>query len=237
MGIRVTVWNEFFHEQTLDEIRKVYPLGIHECIRNFLEKNDDISVRCATLEMPDCGLSDDVLDNTDVLIWWGHARHDDVPDEIANKVKEHVLNGMGFIALHSAHYSKPMKLLMGTTMSLKWCHGDYERLICTCPSHPIANGVDMNIELGQEEMYGEYFDIPKPDDVIFTGWYKSGNVFRSGCTFTRGWGKIFYFQPGHEEYPIYYNEQIQRIITNAVRFTAPVNRRDNNYDAIHDVSN
>ena len=233
--IKVTVWNEFFHEREYEGIRAVYPDGIHGCIAGFLKNNDDIQVRTATLDMPECGLTEDVLMNTDVLIWWGHARHEEVPDAIAERVHRHVLNGMGFIGLHSAHYSKPMKLLLGTTMSLKWCHGDSERLICVNPSHPIAQGVDDVIILPKEEMYGEYFDIPKPDDVIYAGWFASGNVFRSGCLWNRGWGRIFYFQPGHEEYPIYYDEQIQKIITNAVRFLKPVNKRTEDYAAIHDV--
>lgn len=231
--IKVTVWNEYFHEREHDAIRKIYPDGIHGCIADFLRKDADMEVRCATLDMPECGLTEEVLNNSDVLIWWGHAKHNDVPDEIAERVKKYVLNGMGFIGLHSAHFSKPLKLLLGTTMSLKWRYGDSERLICTMPSHPIAEGVPETIILPEEEMYGEYFDIPKPDDVVFTGWFSSGNVFRSGCTFTRGCGKIFYFQPGHEEYPIYYDGNIQKIITNAVRFVKPVNRRTEDYEPVH----
>ncbi len=228
--IKVTVWNEYFHEREYEAIGKIYPDGIHGCIAGFLKANEDMSVRCATLDMPECGLPESVLDDTDVLIWWGHAKHDEIPDETAQRIRNCVLRGMGFIGLHSAHFSKPMKLLMGTTMSLKWHHGDSEKLICTAPSHPIAEGVPQEIVLPKEEMYGEYFDIPKPDDVVYTGWFASGNVFRSGCTFTRGSGKIFYFQPGHEEYPVYYDKNIQRIITNAVRFVKPVNRRTEDYE-------
>ena len=218
--IRVTIWNEYKHEQEYENIRKVYPNGIHGCIAEFLQ--DEFSVRTATFEMPEHGLTEEVLKETDVLIFWSHALQDEFLDEVAQRVRRHVLSGMGLIALHSAHYSKIMKLLLGTSMTLKWRHGDREKLWCIAPTHPIAVGVPQMIELPQEEMYGEFFDIPKPDDVIFTGWFAGGEVFRSGCTFSRGYGKIFYFQPGHEEYPIYYHKDIQQIIKNAVHFCTPV---------------
>lgn len=219
--IRVTVWNEYFHEREYEGIGKVYPNGIHGCISGFLSKESDIEVRCATLDMDEQGITQDLLDNTDVLIWWGHAKHHELSDEKARMIHNAVLSGMGFIPLHSAHMSKPMLSLMGTSMTLHWRHGDSEKLWCTNPLHPIASGIPSCIELPHEEMYGEYFDIPRPDDVIFTGWFSGGEVFRSGCTFTRGMGKIFYFQPGHEEYPIYFDPDIQKIILNAVRWAAP----------------
>ena len=224
--IRVTVWNEFIHEREYDGIRKVYPDGIHGCIGSFLSRNDDISIKYATLDMPEHGLSEEVLKDTDVLIWWGHCAHDKVADEIVDRVKNHVMRGMGLIALHSAHHSKIMKSLLGTTLNLRWKHGDSEKIFCVNSAHPIAAGITEPIILENEELYGEYFDIPKPDDEIFLGWFKSGYVFRSGVTFTRGMGRIFYFQPGHEEYPIYYHPQIQQIITNAVRWAAPFKKAD-----------
>lgn len=223
--LRVTVWNENKHEQEYEGIRKVYPKGIHGCIAEFLGKEDDFSVYTATFYDPEHGLTEEVLKNTDVLIIWSHALQEEFSDEVAERVHRHVLSGMGLVALHSAHYSKIMKKLLGTTMSLKWRHGDSEKLWCILPTHPIAAGVPEMIELPKEEMYGEFFDIPKTDDVIFTGWFAGGEVFRSGCTFTRGYGKIFYFQPGHEEYPIYYHPDIQRIIINGVRFCAPLMER------------
>lgn len=219
--IKVTVWNEFKHERELEEIKKVYPEGIHNCIAGFLGKCEDIQVRTATFEMPEHGLTEEVLGDTDVLIIWSHALQDEFSDEVAERVQQHVLSGMGLIALHSAHFSKIVKRLLGTTMTLKWKHGEQEKLWCLMPTHPIAAGIPEKIEIPEEEMYGEYFDIPKPDDVIFAGWFSGGQVFRSGCTFTRGLGKIFYFQPGHEEYPIYQMPEIQQIITNAVRYCAP----------------
>ncbi len=219
--IKVTVWNEFFHEVEHENIKAVYPDGIHNCIKDFLQ-GEEFTVRTATLAMEECGLTEDVLDDTDVLIWWGHAKHGDVPDEIAKRVQERVLRGMGLIVLHSGHHSKPFRLLMGTTCDLLWRDNDRERIWCCNPSHPIAEGIPAHFELEHEEMYGEHFTIPTPDDVIFLGWFAGGEVFRSGCTFTRGLGKIFYFQPGHEEYPIYKNEVIQKIIKNAIKWANPV---------------
>lgn len=220
--IRVTVWNEFKHEREYEKIHQIYPEGIHGCIAAFLEKEQEFEVRTATFDMPEHGLTEEILHETDVLVIWSHALQEEFSDTVAERVQRHVLSGMGLIALHSAHFSKIMKKLMGTTMTLKWKHGEQEKLWCVSPTHPIAAGIPEKIEIPEEEMYGEYFDIPKPDDVIFTGWFSGGQVFRSGCTFTRGYGKIFYFQPGHEEYPIYHMPEIQKIIINAVRFCAPV---------------
>ncbi|MBQ8171883.1 MAG: ThuA domain-containing protein [Oscillospiraceae bacterium] len=216
--IRVTVWNEYLHEINQPEVAAIYPEGIHGCIAEFLGRNEDITVRTATLSMPQNGLPEEVLENTDVLIWWGHMAHDRVEDETVMRVHRHVLSGMGLVALHSAHHSKVMKTLLGTTLNLKWRHGDRERVWCIAPAHPIAKGVPQQFLLPCEEMYGEPFDIPTPDETLFLGWFSGGEVFRSGVTFTRGKGRIFYFQPGHEEYPIYHDENVQRIITNGVRW-------------------
>lgn len=231
--IRVTIWNEYIHEREIESIHKIYPQGIHGCIKEFLERNEDITVRTATLDQPEHGLSEEVLEHTDVLIWWGHCAHDQVSDQIVDCVKSHVLSGMGLIALHSAHYSKIMKALLGTTMSLRWRDDDHEKLWVTSPAHPIAAGLPAMIEIQKEEMYGEYFDIPTPDDVVFTGWFAGGEVFRSGCTFTRGFGRVFYFQPGHEAYPVYYQPEIQTIITNAVRWARPAVAKRVLPDCIH----
>lgn len=218
--IKVTVWNEYIHEKNEETVAKVYPKGIHGQIAEFLSA-DDISVRTATLDMPEHGLTDEVLDDTDVLIWWGHMAHDKVSDEVVDKVYKHVHDGMGLVVLHSGHHSKIFRKLMGTSCNLQWGAGVKERVWMCNPTHPIAKGIPQHFELEEEEMYGELFDIPKPDDIIFTGWFKNGYVMRSGCTFTRGYGKIFYFQPGHETYPIYYNEYVQQIIRNGVHWAAP----------------
>ena len=224
--IRVTVWNEFAHEKTNATVKKIYPNGIHNAIADFL-RCDDITVRTATLDDEECGLTEEVLNKTDVLIWWGHMRHNLVPDEVAIRVQKAVLKGMGFIGLHSAHHSKPFKLLMGTTCNLSWREdGDMERIWTINPAHPIAQGIGRYFELEHEETYAEPFNIPNPDEIIFMGWYEGGELFRSGCTYTRENGKIFYFQPGHESFPTFYNENVQTIIRNAVRWVAPVYRSE-----------
>lgn len=223
---KVTVWNEYRHEVQRPEVKNIYPDGIHNCIGDFL-KQQNFDVRTATLDQDgEHGLSDEVLDNTDVLIWWGHGAHIEVKDCVVEKVYERVLKGMGLIVLHSGHHSKIFRKLMGTSCNLLWRDNDKERIWCTMPGHPIAKGVPLNFELEQEEMYGEHFDIPQPDELIFVGWFKGGEVFRCGCTFNRGYGKIFYFQPGHEEYPVYKNKNVQKVITNAVQWAKPCNKSD-----------
>jgi len=218
--MKVTVWNENYHEKTKPHLLELYPGGLHGYIASFL-KDDDIEVRTATLDDEAQGLPDEILDDTDVLIWWGHAKHGLVEDELVERIHDRVLGGMGLVALHSAHNSKIFKKLMGTSCSLKWRDHARERIWTISPSHPIAEGIEETFVLNDEEMYGEFFDIPTPDDVIFLGWYNSGEVFRSGCTFTRGNGKIFYFQPGHETNPAFQNENVQKIIKNAVRWACP----------------
>lgn len=221
--IRVTVWNEGLHEKLSKEIAAVYPKGIHGAIAEFLGKEEDIEVRTATLRQRKCGLSDEVLENTDVLIWWGHMAHNLVPDRLVKKIHSRVLRGMGFIALHSAHFSKPFKSLMGTSCTLQWREtDDYERVWAVNPAHPIAQGLPPYFEVPNDEMYGERFDIPEPQELVFIGWFSGGEVFRSGCCWQRGNGKVFYYQGGHESFPIYYMEPVQKIITNAVRWAAPL---------------
>lgn len=219
--IRVTVWNENQHEKTNETVQKIYPNGIHNAIADFL-RSEEIVVRTATLDDEECGMTAEVLAETDVLIWWGHTKHWMVPDEIAFRVAEEVRRGMGFIALHSSHDSKPFRYLMGTSGTLNWREdGDRERLWVVKPAHPIAQGLGRYFELPEVETYGEPFGIPEPDEVVFIGWYDGGEVFRSGCTFHRDNGKIFYFQPGHETYPIFYDVNVQKVIRNAVYWAKP----------------
>ena len=223
--IRVLVWNEFRHERKSQRVAEVYPDGIHEAIAEFLGKEKDITVRTAYLDQENCGITKEILDETDVIIWWGHAGHQKVPDEVAALVRDAVHSGMGAIFLHSAHHSKPFKLLMGTPCSLTWREsGDSELVWVTDPSHPITQGIDRAIFLPGEETYGEPFIIPTPDKLLLIGNYSGGEVFRSGCLWDRGNGKIFYFQPGHETFPIYYDANVQSIIRNAVHFVAPTYR-------------
>ncbi|QMV40903.1 ThuA domain-containing protein [Cohnella cholangitidis] len=221
--VRVTVWNEYKHEQIHDKVRTVYPNGIHAVIAEGLEAaNQGFVVRTATQPEPEHGLTQDVLDHTDVLIWWGHMAHDEVDDGIVSRVHERVMNGMGLIVLHSGHFSKIFKKLMGTGCDLKWREAnEKERIWTVDPSHPIAEGIPEYFELKPEEMYGEHFDIPAPDELIFVSWFEGGEVFRSGCTFRRGQGKIFYFRPGHETYPTYYHPLVRRVIANGAKWAAP----------------
>ena len=221
--MKVIVWNENVHEKRKPIICKNYPGGIHGYLKTVLEC-EDIEVTTATLDDEECGLTEERLSETDVLVWWGHTGHSMVPDEIVERVYNKVHAGMGLVALHSSHNSKIFKKLMGTTGSLKWRDRDRERIWTIMPNHPIAKGVPETFVLDPEEMYGERFDIPTPEELIFIGWFKGGEVFRSGCTWHRGNGKIFYFQPGHEDYPTFQNENIQKIIKNAVRWDCPENK-------------
>ena len=223
--MKVLIWNEFCHEKTDERVIEIYPNGIHNAIADFLSNEPDMEVSTATLDDPECGLTKEVLADTDVLLWWGHVCHNKVPDEVAARVCDAVQMGMGFIPLHSAHMSKPFIYLMGTNCSLTWReNGDSERVWVVDPSSPIAQGIDRYIYLPHEEAYGEHFNIPEPDRLVFIGHFDGGEVFRSGCCFKRGNGKIFYFQPGHETYPTYYIPEVQTVIKNAIRWAAPVNR-------------
>lgn len=226
--MNVTVWNENIDEVNgVQEVLDVHPNGIHNTIKDIiLEMGEDVKVTTATLQEEELGLSDEVLNNTDVLIWWSHKGHDEVPDELVKKIHHRVLAGMGLILLHSSHYSKLTKTILATTGDLKWRDNTYERVFCVNPSHPIAEGIPEHFELGIEECYAECFDIPKPDDVIFLSWFDIGEVFRSGCTWTRGHGKIFYFQPGHESNRSYYNPYVRKIIQNGCRWVAPNHFRE-----------
>jgi trehalose utilization protein len=221
-SLRVTVWNEYRHEKTDARVAEVYPDGIHGAIARHL-RAEGMEVRTATLDEPEHGLTEEVLAQTDVLIWWGHMAHGEVDDEIVERVHKCVLNGMGLIVLHSAHISKIFVKLMGTTCALKWREADEkERLWVVEPGHPIVEGLEEHFEIPQAEMYGERFDVPAPDTLVFISWFQGGEVFRSGCCYRRGKGKIFYFAPGHETYPIYHQREVLRVISNAARWAAPI---------------
>ena len=223
--LHVTVWNEFIHERTAARPMEIYPRGIHAVLAEALREQlgGAVDVRTATLDQPEHGLSPDVLSQTDVLTWWGHAAHDRVSEAVVDRVHQRVLEGMGLLVLHSAHASKIFRRLMGTSCMLRWREAaEKERIWTIDPSHPIADGLEGEFfELPHTEMYGEFFDIPQPAEIIFLSWYEGGEVFRSGCTFRRGKGKIFYFGPGHETFPIYHDSRVRRIIANAARWAAP----------------
>jgi trehalose utilization protein len=222
--MKITVWNENRHEQKNPTVAEIYPEGIHGAIATFLNENG-FDAATATLDQPEHGLTEEVLSETDVLFWWGHLAHDEVTDEIVERVQKRVLEGMGLVVLHSGHFSKIFKKLMGTSCDLKWREADdKERLWVVDPSHPITEGIGEYIEIEKEEMYGEHFDIPAPDQLVFVSWFEGGEVFRSGCTYQRGNGKIFYFRPGHETYPTYHNKEIQKVLVNAAKWAAPTKR-------------
>jgi trehalose utilization protein len=220
--IRITVWNEYRHEKSDPAVAAVYPKGIHGAIADALGKEPDMVARTATLDEPQHGLTDEVLAGTDVLTWWGHMAHDQVKDDIVDRVHKRVLEGMGLMVLHSGHMSKPFVRLMGTSCLLRWREaGEKERLWVVEPGHPIVDGIGPYFEIPHEEMYGERFDVPAPESTVFISWFAGGNVFRSGCCYTRGKGRIFYFRPGHETFPTYHQREVQRVIANAVRWLAP----------------
>lgn len=222
MGIRVTVWSEFRHEKQNKEVSAIYPHGMHEQIAGHLRKNSALQVSTATLDEPEHGLTEERIRNTDVMIWWGHLAHDELQDLIVERVYHRVMAGMGLIVLHSGHFSKIFRKLMGTSCNLKWrISDDRETLWVTRPGHPILQGIDDHFTLAKEEMYGEFFDIPEPLETILISNFSGGEVFRSGCTWTRGAGRIFYFRPGHESYPSYHDPNVLRIIENAVAWAAP----------------
>jgi trehalose utilization protein len=220
--LRVTVWNEYLHEVEEESIAAIYPAGIHGAIAAALG-GDGLDVRTATLAEPEHGLSETVLADTDVLIWWGHKAHDRVAGEVVDRVYQRVVaGGMGLVVLHSGHFSKIFIRLMGTTCNLKWREaGEKERIWVVAPGHPIAAGLPEWFDIANAEMYGEHFDIPEPDQLVLISWFEGGEVFRSGCCFYRGRGKVFYFRPGHETYPIYHHPHVLRVIANAVRWAAP----------------
>jgi len=220
--IQVMVWNEFVHEKKNDAVKRIYPDGMHAAIGDALSAHPDIEVRTATLDEPEHGLPESVLDTTDVLTWWGHVAHKQVEDAVVARVHKRVLEGMGLIVLHSGHFSKIFRALLGTNCSLKWREvAEKERLWNLEPGHPITEGIGEYFEIPHTEMYGERFDIPTPDKLIFVSWFQGGEVFRSGCCWERGHGRIFYFRPGHETYPVFHQKEVQKVIANAVRWARP----------------
>ncbi len=225
-NLRVTVWGENVHEREHPEVAALYPEGMHGCIAAALRESDpghsELEIGTALLDQPEHGLSEDVLAATDVLTWWGHRAHGRVADAVVDRVQRRVLEGMGLIVLHSGHYSKIFKRLLGTTCSLTWREaGEKERLWVCNPGHPIARGIGRYFEIPHEEMYGEPFAVPNPDAVVFLSWFAGGEAFRSGCTWRRGNGKIFYFRPGHETYPTYRQKEVRLVLANAVRWARP----------------
>lgn len=224
MAIRVTVWNEYRHERSDEKVKSVYPQGIHGAIAEALGEDERFQASTAVLDDPAQGLPEEKLNQTDVLIWWGHMAHQEVEDALVERIAQRVRDGMGLIVLHSGHYSKVFRRLMGTECRFKWWEkGDHERIFTILPGHPIAAGLPEVFELPEEETYCEHFNIPTPDELVFLSWFSGGAVLRSGCCYHYGAGKIFYFQPGHESYPIYYDPNIQKVLKNAAAWAASTN--------------
>ncbi|OQP87193.1 trehalose utilization protein ThuA [Rhizobium rhizosphaerae] len=219
MTIRTLVWGENIHERINEVVRDIYPDGMHKTIADALNRDDAITAETATLQEPEHGLTEARLKETDVLVWWGHKDHGAVDDAVVERVAARVHEGMGLIVLHSGHFAKIFKRLMGTPCALKWREaGERERVWTVNPGHPIAAGIPENFVLENEEMYGEFFSVPEPLETVFISWFSGGEVFRSGLTWRRGAGNIFYFRPGHETYPTYHDETVQQVIRNAVRW-------------------
>jgi trehalose utilization protein len=221
--VRTTVWNEFVHERRDEQVKRIYPDGMHKVVGAAIERHlgSGARVQYATLDQPEHGLSKEILDQTDVLTWWGHCAHDEVDDAVVDRVAEKVLEGMGLIVMHSGHYSKIFRRLMGTGCGLRWRNEDDRELVWSVnPGHPICQGVPSPLIIPRQEMYGEFFDIPQPDELVFISSFTGGEVFRSGCCFTRGRGRIFYFSPGDQDYPVYHHPGVARVIANAVRWCA-----------------
>ena len=220
--INVVIWNEFRHEKKSEAVKKLYPNGIHAFLKDFLQVNEDLDITLAALDDPDQGLPDELLERTDVLLWWGHMAHKEVSDELVAKIQKRVYLGkMGFIALHSGHHSKPFRAILGTNGNLSWGREQKEIMWNMMPSHEIAAGIPDHFTLDFEELYSEPFYIPQPDELVFGAWFEDGHIMRAGACFRRGAGKIFYFQPGHESCPSYYNPYVQRIIKNAIYWAKP----------------
>jgi trehalose utilization protein len=219
MTIRTVVWGENVHDRENETVKAIYPKGMHGAIADALSADPEISASTATLDQPEHGLSVDRLKDTDVLTWWGHRAHGEVSDAVVDRVAERVWEGMGLIVLHSGHFSKIFKKLMGSPCSLQWREaGEKERVWVINRNHPIAQGLDKSFIVPETEMYGEPFAIPEPMETVFISWYDGGEVFRSGVTFQRGGGRIFYFSPGHEVYPIYHDKNVQTVLRNAVKW-------------------
>ncbi|MEV4110640.1 ThuA domain-containing protein [Nonomuraea sp. NPDC049695] len=224
MAVNVTVWSEYYHEPREEAVRRIYPDGIHGAIAEGLTEvlGDQVRVRTAVLDEPEHGLTDEVLAGTDVLTWWGHMAHEEVNDKVVERVRRRVLGGMGLLVLHSGHYSKIFRVLMGSTCTITWRDAAERELVWTvAPGHPIARGVPRPLVIEQQETYGEPFGIPEPDELVFISNFSGGEVFRSGCCFRRGLGRIFYFSPGDQEYPIYHHPDVRRVLANAVLWAAP----------------
>jgi trehalose utilization protein len=216
----VVVWSEGTAPKS------VYPNDINGAVAEGLKDLSGWEVVKAGLSDPDQGLPDKLLQRADVLIWWGHQKHGDVKDELVDKIVKRVKeDGMGFIALHSSHFAKPNKKLMGTACSWKAYVLDSTTLKITVksPDHPIAKGIK-DFTIDHSERYSDPYAVPTPKAVVFEGTasLKKGGTDTSqiGLTWEIGKGKVFYFQAGHETNPVFMDPNVRQIMSNAVQWAA-----------------
>jgi trehalose utilization protein len=273
---RVLVWDERQPRQ-----KEAYPNWLGNQIADQLKQRPGLAVRSAALDDPGHGLS--TLDETDVLIWWGHVRQLEIELPVAKEIVQRIQEGrLQLIALHSAHWSRPFVEAMKerartdalrglpaserTTavfvetelfprsfiapkrtdplspsvkyqrtpgqpveiyLTLPNCcfpayrdDGKPSELITLLPRHPIARGLPAKLSITQTEMYDEPFHVPPPDEVVFEERWAAGERFRSGSVWRLGKGRVFYFRPGHEQYPVYFDPHMLQILENAVRWLA-----------------
>ncbi len=242
--VRVLVWDE----NPPHAPKELYPDGIRGAIAAGLHElaGTTIEAKTANLDEPEQGITEEALATTDVLCWWGHARHGEVSEETARRVFEAVHErGLGLIILHSGHYSKILQWTLASPGHLKggWRVAeppDTEEITVCAPKHPIAQGV-ADFVLDKEEMYGAPFDVPAPQALVFQSYFPlGGEYFPCGICFTVGKGKtegftsgpgkgvgegegagrVFYFRPGHETFGTYFNENVKLILKNAVNWCA-----------------
>lgn len=235
--MKVTVWGEEYLERAslgdrpepinyfgyVDKAREIYPDDVHTAVAGFLrERLPDATVRTSSLSEPEVGLGASLLADTDVLVWWSHVKHHLVPDETVENIWQRIREGMGLVMLHAGIESKILRRVLGTSCNAGgWRQSDdWEAIWTVDPSHSIARNVPAHFVIPTEEVYGEYFDIPTPDQLVFLSSFRGGEVFRSGCCWHRGNGRIFYFRPGHESHPTYHQAEVQQIIANGVVWAA-----------------
>lgn len=215
-SVRVLAWSEHTAPKA------VFPDDINNAVAGALCEDPQLTVTTAELVDPGDGVPEEVLASTDVLVWWGHLLHGRVTDAAVARIAAQVRDGgMGFVALHSAHMSKPFTTLIGDDGRLGGValDGGKETITVRTPDHPVAQGVS-DFVIGKEESYDEEFGCGHPDTVVFHSAFENGQQFRSGLAYRIGAGRVFYFRPGHEEYPTLFLPEVKQIIRNAVRWAA-----------------
>ncbi|MCI8623421.1 MAG: trehalose utilization protein ThuA [Provencibacterium sp.] len=224
MPIRVTVWNEFYDDPRHPAIQELYPGGVQEYLASVLREEPDMAVTARHFYEDDaCGLSDEVLDSTDVLLVYGHILRDNVPEDRVKKLIERVVKeGMGVIFLHSALWMNLFQRLVGPGAYCGYRElGERERVWVVNRNHPIAAGLPSSFVIPHTEVYSEPAGFPDPDELVFISWYQGGEAARSGMVWRRGAGRIFYFSPGHAWYNAMQIPEYHTVIKNAVRWAVP----------------